>query len=120
MRVVVGAFVSSLLDATAWILAIAAVVAVVAALTGPYPWARALRHGTVSAVRQVGRTARDERTAAWVADHRDALRIGIVVAAILVLLVADLSWFGLLVLAVVVGGLELSLVSVPQFQSRRA
>ena len=42
-RVITRAFVSSLLDASQWILGIAALVVVVAVLTGPYPWVRALR-----------------------------------------------------------------------------
>ncbi len=46
-KVIVGAFVSSLLDATTWVLIIAAVIAVVAVITGPYPWARTAR-GKVS------------------------------------------------------------------------
>ena len=49
VAVVVGAFVDSLLDATVWILAAAALVAVVALVTGPYRWAVALRRRTVSA-----------------------------------------------------------------------
>ena len=42
-KVIVGAFVSSLLDATTWVLIVAAVIAVVAVITGPYPWARTAR-----------------------------------------------------------------------------
>ncbi len=49
VAVVVGAFVDSLLDATVGILAAAALVAVVALVTGPYRWAVALRRRTVSA-----------------------------------------------------------------------
>jgi hypothetical protein len=114
VRVVVGAFVSSLLDATAWILAIAAVVAAVAVLTGPYGWAEALRRRTVSLARSLAAvvgaavTRRpDEPTVAWVAAHREVLQIGGIVVGIIVLLAADLSWLGLLLLALVIGGFEL-------------
>jgi hypothetical protein len=51
VAVVVGTFVDSLFDATVWILAAAALVAVVALVTGPYRWAVALRRRTVSAAR---------------------------------------------------------------------
>lgn len=112
--VVVGALVSSLLDATAWILGIAFVVAVVALLTGPYRWARALRTGTASGARAlagaVGSTVSrrpDDPVVAWVGAHREVLQIGGVVAGILALLVVDLSWLGLVLLVALVGAFEL-------------
>jgi hypothetical protein len=112
--VVVGAFVSSLLDATAWILGIAAAIAAIAAVTGPYPWARALRGGTVSGARAVAGAARsavrrqpDDPVVAWVGAHREVLQVGGIVAAILALLVVDLSWLGLVLLVVLVGAFEL-------------
>jgi hypothetical protein len=115
VRVVVGAFVSSLLDATVWILVITVAVFAVALLTGPYRWARALRHGVASAGHFGGRAvaaavthSRDERTVEWVDAHRDALQLGAIAVAVLVLLVADLSWLGLVLLALVVGGFELA------------
>lgn len=115
VKVISGAFVSSLLDASAWILAIAALVAVVAILTGPYAWARSLRSrvtGASRAVVAVGRAAVtndvDDPAAQWVASHREVMQGGAIVVGILVLLVFDLSWLailllGLLVAAVVVG-----------------
>jgi hypothetical protein len=114
VKVVVSAFVSSLLDATAWILGIAAVVAAVAVVTGPYRWATALRSGTVSLAQASagavgGAVTRqpDDPTAAWVGDHKVALQAGGIVVGILVLLAVDLSWLGLLLLALLVGGFEL-------------
>jgi hypothetical protein len=80
VKVVVGAFVSSLLDATAWILAGAAVIAAIALLTGPYGWAKALRRGTVSGAQAAVNAARsvlsrepDDPVVAWVAAHREIL-----------------------------------------------
>jgi hypothetical protein len=109
VQVIVGAFVSSLLDATAWILGIAAVVAVVALLTGPYGWARALRRGTVSGAQAVAGAARsainrqpDDPVVAWVGAHREVLQAGGIVVGILALLVLDLSWIGLFVLVALV------------------
>jgi len=114
VKVVVGAFVSSLLDATAWILGIAAVVAVVALLTGPYGWARALRRGTVSGAQAAVGAARsainrqpDDPVVAWVGAHREVLQAGGIVVGILALLVLDLSWIGLFVLVALVIAYEL-------------
>jgi hypothetical protein len=117
--VVVGAFVDSLLDATAWILAAAALVAVVALLTGPYGWARALRRRSVSLAHALATAARsavterpDEATVAWVVAHRELLQLGGIVVGILVLLVVDLSWLGILLLALVIGGFELAVARI--------
>jgi hypothetical protein len=114
VQVVVGAFVSSLLDATAWILGIAAVVAVVALVTGPYGWARALRRGTVSGAQAAVGAARsainrqpDDPVVAWVGAHREVLQAGGIVVGILALLVIDLSWIGLFVLVALVVAYEL-------------
>jgi hypothetical protein len=52
--------------------------------------------------------SRDERMVEWVDGHRDALQLGAIAVAVLVLLVADLSWLGLVLLALVVGGFELA------------
>jgi hypothetical protein len=115
VKVIAGAFVSSLLDASAWILGIAALVAVVAILTGPYAWARSLRSrvtGAGRAVVAVGRAAVtsdvDDPAARWVASHGELMQGVAIVVGILVLLVFDLSWLailllGLLVAAVVLG-----------------
>jgi hypothetical protein len=114
VKVVVGAFVSSLLDATAWILGIAAVVAAVALLTGPYGWAKALRRGTVSGARAAVGAARsainrepDDPVVAWVGAHREVLQAGGIVVGILALLVLDLSWLGLFLLVALVVAYEL-------------
>jgi hypothetical protein len=114
VKVVVGAFVSSLLDATAWILGIAAAVAVVALLTGPYGWAKALRRGTVSGAQAAVGAARsainrqpDDPVVAWVGAHREVLQAGGIVVGILALLVIDLSWIGLFVLVALVVAYEL-------------
>jgi hypothetical protein len=114
VQAIVGAFVSSLLDATAWILGIAAVIAAVALLTGPYGWARALRRGTVSGAQAAVGAARsalnrqpDDPVVAWVGAHREVLQAGGIVVGILALLVLDLSWIGLFVLVALVIAYEL-------------
>jgi hypothetical protein len=115
VKVISGAFVSSLLDASAWILAIAAIVAVIAILTGPYPWARKMRSGVVTGGRVVVASSRaavthdvDDPGAQWIATHREVVQGGAIAVGILGLLVFDLPWLailllGLLVVGVVVG-----------------
>src|SRR5262245_44412757 len=115
VKVISGAFVSSLLDASAWILAIAAVVAVVAILTGPYPWARKGRAGVATGGQVVlasGRAAVtqdvDDPAAQCIATHREVVQGGAIAVGILALLLFDLSLLailllGLLVALVVVG-----------------
>jgi hypothetical protein len=127
VKVVVGAFVSSLLDATAWILGIAAAVAVVALLTGPYGWARALRRKTVSGARAVVDAARsainrdpDDPVVAWVGAHREVLQAGGIVVGILALLVLDLSWIGLFVLVGLVVAYELVVQRLADIGTRGA
>jgi hypothetical protein len=127
VKVVVGAFVSSLLDATAWILGIAAAVAVVALLTGPYGWAKALRRGTVSGARSVAGAARsainrepDDPVVAWVAAHREVLQAGGIVVGILALLILDLSWFGLFLLVALVVAYELVVQRLADIGARGA
>jgi len=117
--VVVSAFVDSLLDATVWILAAAALVAVMALVTGPYGWARVLRrrtaslaHALAAALRSAVTRRPDEATVAWVVAHRELLQVGGIVAGIVVLLLVDLSWLGLLLLALVIGGFELAVARI--------
>lgn len=114
VQVIVGAFVSSLLDATQWIIAIAAVVAAVAVLSGPYPWARTVRSWVAARARDVGAVVRAAITGEaggppvqWVAEHREIVQGAAIVLGILILLWADLSWFGLLLLLALVAAVVL-------------
>jgi hypothetical protein len=49
----------------------------------------------------------DEATVAWLVAHRGMLRLGRIVTGIVLLLLVDLSWLGLALLVLVVGGFEL-------------
>jgi hypothetical protein len=85
-------------------------VLLVGLLSGPYPWARRSRRwvahlGVVLADAVRGRATADATV--WVAAHRDALMLGGAAAAAIVLLVADVSIGGFLVLAVLIGAYEL-------------
>jgi hypothetical protein len=91
---------------TAWLLVVLLVVIVVAALTGPYPWAVALRRWIAGMSGQGNVWLRSQATDAaplqWIVSHREALQIGALVVAGLVVLIFDLSWVGLLLLAILV------------------
>ena len=54
----------------------------------------------------------DEATVAWVVDHREVLQLGGIVAGIVVLLLVDLSWLWILLLALVIAGYELAVVRI--------
>jgi hypothetical protein len=108
-RAVVDSLLGSLLRYTGWFLAAALVTALVALLTGPYPWAVRLRGWTVDVGRSVGGMLKpEERTPAteWIAEHRDPVMAGIAVVGVVALLFWNLSIGGFLILALVIGGLE--------------
>jgi len=91
----------------AWL---ALAVAAVAWLSGPYPWAVKVRAGVVAGARTVvrvaGDRAQDEETIDWVAEHKDPLRVGGAVVAVLLLFWLDLSWLGFFLLAALIGAYE--------------
>ena len=108
----------NLLLATAWMLAIALLATLVLALTGPYGWARRTRTRGVTVGRAgwgaVGRFGVDAapdsvegEVTTWVRAHRSTLQVAGAVVAGLVLLLADLTWVGLLVLLVLLLVFEL-------------
>jgi hypothetical protein len=101
-RAVVDAVLGTLLRYTGWLLAIALVTVVVALVTGPYPWAVRIR-GWVrevgAAVAGLARGGDGGAAPAWIAAHGDILMMGGAVLAVLVLLIADLSIGGFLLVA---------------------
>jgi hypothetical protein len=103
-------FVDPLTTFAIWALAVVGVVAVVAVLTGDYPWVVSLRRGAgelwARVVTTTGERARDEATVAWIGDHRDALLIGGALSGVVLLWIADLSWAGLLLVLGLVAAFE--------------
>ena len=94
----------SLLSTTLWILLAMLAVIVAAVLSGPYPWVVAFRSwvgdvasGTAGAARAADRSP----AVAWIRDHRDGVMAGVAIAAVAIWLIADLSFGGLFLLAVV-------------------
>ena len=114
IAVLSNALFDPLLTFALWALAATAVVAVVALVTGPYPWAvKARRRATTIGGRLVSTTterAQDEGTVRWVAAHRDGLLAGGLAVGLLVLWTFDLSWLGLLLVLAVVGAYALAVM----------
>ena len=86
---------------TAWLLAIALAILVVALLTGPYRWAVRLRRFVARVWRRGVEAASGERRArslSWMRAHADALQlVGAVVAGVLLLIVSISLWSFLII-----------------------
>lgn len=109
-RAVVDQVLGGLLRYTGWFLVIALVVIVVALVSGPYPWARRSRRWIADLSRAVVDPVREREAtgvAAWIAAHRDALMLGGAAFAVLILLLADLSVAGFILLALLLVVYEL-------------
>jgi hypothetical protein len=110
---VVHAFTGPFTDAAATTLWIVAALALLVAVTGPYPWASRVRR-TVSGGQEPGADgltgARREATSAWLVGHADALRLGGYAIGALALWVADLTWSTLLLLVAAVAAWQMALV----------
>lgn len=109
-------FVDPLVTFAALTLGAVAVIAAVAVLTGPYPWAiTARRSGAQLVARATAATAersRDEATVVWVADHRDTLLIAGAVCGLALLWIADLSWTGLIAIVAPVAAFEVAVYRI--------
>ena len=111
-QTVLGELLHGFFTLTAWILAVALVILVVALLAGPYPWAVALRrfvartwHRGIDAVSGERRA----RSLAWVRAHADGLQlIGAVVAGVLFLIIS-ISWLSFLIIGALVAVYEVAL-----------
>jgi hypothetical protein len=100
---------------TGWLLVIALIVAVVALVTGPYPWAARLRGwvtGLGKALAGAPGAMRSEPVAAWTRAHSDLLMAGGAAVGVLLLLLLNVSFWGFLIIAVLVGLFELAVFRV--------
>jgi hypothetical protein len=91
-------------DLSLWVLWVAFAVLVVAAVTGPYRWAVATRRWLDSTARDVWRWIRigfghvqAGASGDWIPTHVEALRIGVALLAVVLILAFDLSWVGILI-----------------------
>jgi hypothetical protein len=104
---------------TWWVLVVGLVVLATALVTGPYRWARSLRSHVATGSRRgwllltaVRRGQAEDASAAdvaWVRAHFDLLRVSGVVVAVLLLLTLSLNFWGVLVVAALLGLYEASL-----------
>lgn len=103
----IDAFLSPLTTFAAWTVGVAAVVAAVALVTGPWSWAVGLRSRVASVVRTVaaalGAGTADRRTQGWIRERRDLLTGVLAVVGGVALWVLDLSWSWSLLVAAVLG-----------------
>src|SRR5205823_6029641 len=95
-------------DLTRWFLIGGLVIVVIALLTGPYRWAVAIRSGAARVGRLTGAAAKgdttdlhDEPYLGWVRQHLDALRVGGIVVAVLILLTVNVKGWWFLAIAAV-------------------
>jgi hypothetical protein len=98
---------------TAWVLAAALVVLVIAVLSGPYRWAVALR----SSVKQAGRNIAGAKSSGlrrgpvitWMASHAAGLQLAGAVVAGILLLIVSVSWVSFLIIGVLLAAYEIYL-----------
>jgi hypothetical protein len=96
---------------TAWVLAVAVVVLVIAVLCGPYRWAVVLRSWVKRTWRSIaGARGGDHRgVARWMASHAAGLQLAGAVVAGLLLLIVSVSWLSFLIIAVLLAAYEVYL-----------
>jgi hypothetical protein len=97
---------------TAWVLAVALVVLVIAVLSGPYRWAVAIR----SWVKRTGRSIAGTRTGdrrgqvvTWMASHAAGLQLAGAVVAGILLWIVSVSWLSFLIIGVLLTAYEVYL-----------
>jgi hypothetical protein len=97
---------------TAWVLAVAVVVLVIAVLCGPYRWAVAMR----SWVKRTGRSIAGARSGGrrgpafpWMASHAAGLQLAGAVVAGILLLIVSVSWLSFLIIGVLLAAYEIYL-----------
>jgi hypothetical protein len=109
-RVIVQGLLHGFFAVSVWVLAIAAAIVLLALLTGPYGWAVKLRgwvrSGALATVGLIRGAAEHDATGAWVRGHREPLRIGGGLLAVLLILVLDVTFIWLLVILVLLAAYE--------------
>ena len=109
-------FVDPLVTFAALTLAAVALIAAIAVMSGPYPWAitarRSAAHLVARATAATAERSHDDATVVWITDHRDALLIAGAVFGLALLWIADLSWTGLLAVAAVVAAYEFAVYRI--------
>ncbi len=118
VREILSTVLSGYFTLTAWLLAGALIIALIALVTGPYRWARTLRHwiyvagaaighAVASATRTVAGRTQDDGTLRWVAEHKGWLYAGGAVLGVILLLAIDMTPVWILVTVVLIAAYEL-------------
>jgi hypothetical protein len=96
---------------TAWVLAVALVIVVIAVLAGPYRWAVALRSWVKRGWHSIAgaRGGHHRGRVGWVASHAGGLQLAGVVAAGILLLIVSVSWLSFLIIGVLLAAYEVYL-----------
>jgi hypothetical protein len=114
VRVLTDELMESLFRYTAILLAIVLVALLAALISGPYPWAVTLRGWVRDGARGIagafgGVRAPETARVRWLRAHRDALMLAGGVAALLLLLLFDLSWLGFVIVTILIALYEIAL-----------
>jgi hypothetical protein len=114
VRVLTDDLMASLFRYTAILLAIVLLTALIALITGPYPWAVTLRGWVRDGARGVaaafsGEPLSDTGRVRWIRDHRDGLMLGGALLAVALLLLFDLSLWGFVIAGIVIALYEIAL-----------
>jgi len=114
VRVLTDDLMESLFRYTAILLAVVLVTALVALITGPYPWAVTVRGWVRDGARGVagafsGEPLPDTGRVRWIRAHRDGLMLGGALLAVALLLLFDLSLWGFLIAGIVIALYEIAL-----------
>ncbi len=123
LSAITGQLLHGFFDVTLWFLIGGLIVLVVALLAGPYRWAAAVRSWLRRAAASAGQLASaltgrvsDDATVSWVRRHLGMLRIGGAVIAALALLIFNVNWVGVLIIAVLLAVYEFGLHRLRQAQ----
>jgi hypothetical protein len=114
---VLGQLLAGFYDGTAWVLWAAFIILIVALLTGPYPWAVALRGWVRRGWEWVAQALDAEhraRAARWTAARAAVLQLSAAVVAFILLLIVSVSWISFLIIGVLLAVSELYLNAVKQ------
>ena len=114
VRVLADDLMASLFRYTAILLVIVLLTALIALITGPYPWAVTMRGWVRDAARGIaaafsGEPLPDTGRVRWLRDHRDGLMLGGAIVALALLLLFDLSLWGFVIAGIVIALYEIAL-----------
>jgi hypothetical protein len=114
VRVLTNELMDSLFRYTGILLTIVLLTALIALVTGPYPWAVTARGWIRDGARGIAAAFSGERLpdtgrVRWIRDHRDGLMLGGAIFAVALLLLFDLSLWGFVIAGIVLALYELAL-----------